>query len=1257
GGIYSIKNTVTISNSMLLGNKTENGDGAGAFFSGVIANISQSSIGYNYAAYGHGGGISSDSSNVTLVNTTVSNHMAGYNGGGIAVFGGGTLTVNYSTIANNSAGADSYLLNDGGGIYQSAGSLVLSNSILSQNWQISVTKGVVTSRSHNDYYSAMRYPLITSNYSIVGVTNCDSSFVGIHNYIYGNGDYSWGELMIDGTMAANGNNSLGNITLTVYVQGGSIACGHAKYDSAVTVDQRGRTRSTTAPTIGAYEKGEIVYYYYGTADDDPNNLSLWATVDGEHPNDFTAPEQTFSFDSKVAADVNLSVSWDVGRRCEVKVVSGSVNVIAGAITVEYMTVVSGGTLIVSGGAYSGSVTVEGVLVIAAADASVSNMTIASTTATSTVQYSYNGFQQMKVLSGGYGNLVIGGSGMKYYAGNLVVKGNLGFAGDDAVYLYSSNLTVNGAIISTASTSPAYIYAADITVGSIDYSTGYLSITGNSLTATGDVLLVGSMTVANDIVISGDAAVTGNMSGSSLQVGGDLALTDGTSSFTTTVQLGGNLLLNRAVLASGGNLSFNNSAAVVAVRGNGASSIRTGGLIYTAGVATGPAFDVGNGVGDMSSLTVEFTGDVDLALYDVSLPVGSWDWTYDVDLARVYAGSTLWFSTNGTVGSHVVNGAANISGTLGISANRLDPLEIDIANGSLILKSIEAIQLAGLTVNGSITFAGNVDLVENDTVVVTSKNGSVGFTGKLNGNGRSLLINGNTSVTLTDLSALTNLTVNSNDIRVGGTIVASGVVDFSADNVVTVNDNAVIAAQQLLAHDFMGSSGTESLTLNIADGFSTSSISNLGHLSLYGGNYAIDSITALQQLSNYAGLNVTAISVGSLYNAGNLAVTDVAVFTGNINNVAGATMVVNDLFVSGTAWQSITSPGYFQVDNLNVMNGNGVEVAGGNIRVDNIAWATDAGNVVLSGGNLYLTNDPLVRPNYQYFETTGTGMLYRQVGTGSDTSYLVGTATGYADVLLQAGSGNGWIGIRATDGVAAHNVYAPKNNIRGLEDTIKLTFTADASQFAGTFAADFGNEISSTVLGSNFDPDDYSLYQYTNAWNKTTWLSSGDFIFANSTGVEFRAEGVLDYPTEGWTIDNVDNTSDWYGEFGPGGYATPTQFLLTPADLSGFTITPAASRGFSLIGFGSDIGNSLDIMPQNGEYGVNPYAGGFQLLGDSTFEALDNDFGFRLDEEEMEIRDLEQELDYLGFEGIDQLMAKNDMFKSGYDAAMEDFLAC
>jgi len=253
----------------------------GAFNNSGTLSINSSTISGNSATNDAGGILNHGSGTLNIVNSTLSGNTAGAYGGGIfnstrgifTVFGG-TVTVANSTLDNN-------IGRYGGGIFN-RGTFTIANSTLSGNTATAYGGGI-------------------NNYETLSITNCtfsgNSSQAGgglqnngalhIANTIIANspigGDYFGGgnigtnlnNLVEDGTLNDNSSNSPGSgdisgdpllgalqnnggptATMALGALSPAIAAGDATISNAAPIfglDQRGYTRSSTTPSIGAYE--------------------------------------------------------------------------------------------------------------------------------------------------------------------------------------------------------------------------------------------------------------------------------------------------------------------------------------------------------------------------------------------------------------------------------------------------------------------------------------------------------------------------------------------------------------------------------------------------------------------------------------------------------------------------------------------------------------------------------------------------------------------------------------------------------------------------------------------------------------------------------------------------------------------------------------------------------------------------------------------------------------------------------------------
>ena len=256
GGLYLNSGTVTISNSTISGNTAS------------FTNTGTLKVGNIYA--GNGGGISIYNATVTISNSTISGNSAkftdsgtftksnfylGYGGGICNNFG--TLNIANTTISGNTA--NTTLLGNssgrGGGIYNNVGTLNIANTIIANS-----TDGASTPSPIDDYSGGGNVNLIPSgdtndpttlaNNIVTLDTNTNTSTnTSAWAIVVTSADLNLGPLQNNGgpteTMA------LTNLTPVSVTAGGNATISNAS--PIFGLDQRGVTRSSTAPSIGAFE--------------------------------------------------------------------------------------------------------------------------------------------------------------------------------------------------------------------------------------------------------------------------------------------------------------------------------------------------------------------------------------------------------------------------------------------------------------------------------------------------------------------------------------------------------------------------------------------------------------------------------------------------------------------------------------------------------------------------------------------------------------------------------------------------------------------------------------------------------------------------------------------------------------------------------------------------------------------------------------------------------------------------------------------
>ncbi len=239
GGIHNDDGgTLTITNSRISENSAGN-DGGGIWSSGQIT-IANSTISGNTAH--NGGGILNNGpgSNLTISNSTLSGNSAPIGvGGGIRNNYGGTLSVTSSTISGNTAVI-------GGGISNS-GTLNIANTIIANS-----TNGASTPAPTDDYAGVGTVNRISPSSAANNIVTLDTNTNTSTN------TSAWAttvSVLNLGLLQDNGGPTftiaLTNLSPSSVKTGGNAAISNSS--PIFGLDQRGINRSSTAPSIGAFE--------------------------------------------------------------------------------------------------------------------------------------------------------------------------------------------------------------------------------------------------------------------------------------------------------------------------------------------------------------------------------------------------------------------------------------------------------------------------------------------------------------------------------------------------------------------------------------------------------------------------------------------------------------------------------------------------------------------------------------------------------------------------------------------------------------------------------------------------------------------------------------------------------------------------------------------------------------------------------------------------------------------------------------------
>ena len=906
GGVYTNGGNVYIENSSFESNTAAlNGGGLTIIATRDHAEIISSTF-YNNTAGEHGGGVSIDSSYTLIINSTVSNNTAGYNGGGIYFTGGADLELGYVTIANNTAGAEGDVArNSGGGIFQAAGTFILTNSIVAQNWSLDASEVA----SHSDYFAGVSVTILNTGLfnigggrleigsSIMGEANRDFSGYGgmIVLGTLGNTGQSWNDLRID-TDATDNGGIYDNITKTVYVFSGSLALNNADASKIPTVagltdvDQRGvsRTLNPGEVTIGAYQKNLTTYYLKDGAD--PTLVSSWNTQIGGGGTDatsFSTPDQTFIFDNDTTT---ISSDWDVSYKNTVQVgyganisdvtmsgtdiavnlnlviLAGSAFTVAGGVfqsapsTSGYSVISNSGTFTVTGGTVTGNIILGAgsTLAIGVEDKAWKDFTISSIDLSSTVIYNYDGKQTVRTIA--YGNLTISGSGAKTAKGTITVAGDFN---NSSEFKSSYDLTVDGDTVSTGS-----IKAKNIT----------LNGTANDID--------GDVTASRNLVFGGGVS-TGLLKGKDVEIVTNSTVHDISA---TTISGGADITVTGTVTAKDmvvGILTLNNGASVTTVNVtlDAVYSLSGNNTLKFTGTDANSNFSAWTTINVSGGSTLN----IDRGRNDIYISDGSVTPSFDINNMTVSSTSTLKFITTKNIFVTDVSGTLpNFNGTLWLKSKDItisETCNFEDTNLSLVLDNSGYFNLeAGATfkIKNGIGI-NNLRIIEggigDTTATIESTTGYITIINSITSTNSAynLVLNAATTVSVNKVSGINDLTLNAGtSVTVGGGVKIGG--DFTADAGTTVDiKNKVTAGGDV-------------------------SITSVGGLNLAGDIAATNDITVNGLTVVDSDVSVTGATLdlgGEVTGAGTLAlgITGAANFGGGVDMTGG--LVLNKgTFITG-----------------------------------------------------------------------------------------------------------------------------------------------------------------------------------------------------------------------------------------------------------------------------------------------------------------------------------------------------------------------
>jgi CSLREA domain-containing protein/RHS repeat-associated protein len=240
-GIQASGTTLTLSHVLLQNNSAPGGGAGGALYLGGGLLTMTDSAAANNSADQDGGAIYIDSGgSASLTNVTISGNTANRSGAGIYEnASGGTLSLVNVTVSNNLADNDVNNTGDAGGLYRTAGTVTMKNTLIAGNLDKS------TSTKHPDCYGTIQ----SQGHNLIGVNNC-SFTAGSGDHIGTSGSPINAQL---GLLADNG-----GATLTHALQSNSPAINAGDNNGCPATDQRGYTRDASCD-MGAFEYGVVGY--------------------------------------------------------------------------------------------------------------------------------------------------------------------------------------------------------------------------------------------------------------------------------------------------------------------------------------------------------------------------------------------------------------------------------------------------------------------------------------------------------------------------------------------------------------------------------------------------------------------------------------------------------------------------------------------------------------------------------------------------------------------------------------------------------------------------------------------------------------------------------------------------------------------------------------------------------------------------------------------------------------------------------------
>ncbi|AVA26074.1 hemagglutinin repeat-containing protein [Rhizobium sp. NXC24] len=619
-------------------------------------------------------------------------------------------------------------------------------------------------------------------------------------------------------------------------------------------------------------------------------------------------------------------------------------------------------------------------------------------------------------------------------GNLV----LGSAGDMTLTA-SGNLSAN-TLLAAGTTSAT---STDLTVGNV---TGHGDVTlaaSNSLTATGQVLgagnvsLTGGTVTANEIVGGLDFAAT-EASGGNITLGsaGDLTLQASGSLTANALIAAGTITATAADLSLGSVTGHTN----IALTGNssltatgqilGADDITlSGGTVTTGEVVTGVDFAA---MAQSSTGAIVIGSAGDLVINATSASTGPLLVAGDLDVT----GGSFTASDITGHGDVTVNATATITGTLLAAGN------VDITGASITADTlVSGVDFAATSADPS----GSVVLGSAGALTLKATAGNINAASLLSAEGITLTASGSIGNSVaTNAVAHQKLTMTA-----GGTIALAG-QSMAAGNV-TLQGQSISAASLVSGVDFTATSASTSGALMLAQGSSQS-----GTMTLTATNGDVTASNAL-----LSGGDLTATASGGISYA----------------------------LLQSLASASLTAPGSISYTNNSNVTGN-LTIDTGTIDLSGTRGANLAvgGTLAVTATSANLTGSSLVLGGLT-LDLTGQADL-----TGAEVN-TVTNAGGSGDIVITAG---GMTTSSATTLLAAHDLTL---TLSAQSPAIVATTLSNSGQIAAAnnLTINTSGDVTNTATGLLYAGNDASLLvagTLTN--NQGAILAGNDLTIAGSS---------------------------------------------------------------------------------------------------------------------------------------------------------------